>query len=353
MNPNSLAVSDVTRDRLHYLDNMRAGAIVMVVVTHSMGYCGELDPTHREILNFIFHTIAVPVFFLVDGYLAAQIYHNGTTFMYKTYVRNSFLRLMVPWIIFTIIYAAFRYFFEYIGFLHDRLIVGLPVQQVAEAMYNSAFAPQLYFLLSLFLIRLSLPVLLQALRYNRGILSLVFCLYLYFYRDVLGILAPFLSVEHGLDPILHALWGTQFYLLGILLKLYEDFLRPMFMWIIPIAIIVIILFKIVIIFDLSKNIIQYCYLLGYFSLLYVLKQSAIDFTAIGKNTMGVYLLHAPILLKIISLIVVRFISNSLTSLFLISLLCFATSYQMTAFINRIPYGRTLFGLKAGLIYSTR
>lgn len=345
MNPNSLVVSDATMDRLKYLDNMRTGAIVMVVVIHSMGYCGELDPTHREVLRFIVQTIAVPVFFLVDGYLAIQIYRNGKTFIYKTYVGKCFRRLMVPWIIFTIIYTGIRYFFEYVGFLHDQLLVGLSMKQLVGAMYSSVVAQQLYFLFSLFLVRLSLPVLLQAIRYGRAILFLLFCLYLYFYRDVYGILAPFLRVEHGVDPVLNALWGAQFYLLGVLLKLYEDFLRSLFMWIIPVTIIVIGLFKIVFISDLSKHIIQYCYLLGYFSLFYVLKQSAMDFTSIGKNTMGIYLLHVPILMKIISLIVVRFISNSLISLFLISLLCFTISYQMTAFINRIPYGSNLFGLR--------
>lgn len=345
MNPNLIAVSDVKTDRLIHLDNMRAGAIVMVVIIHSMGYCGELDPTHREVLSFIVRTIAVPVFFLVDGYLAIQKYCNGKTFIYKTYVGKSFLRLMVPWIIFTIIYTAIRYFLEYVGFFQEKLLVGLSMQQLVGAMYSSVVSQHLYFLFSLFLVRLSLPVLLLAIRYGRGVLLLLFCLYLYFYRDVFWILAPFLRVEHGVDPVLNALWGAQFYLFGGVLKLYEDFLRSLFIWIIPVTIIVLALFKIVFISYSNLHIIQYCYLLGYFSLFYVLKQSAIDFTAIGKNTMGIYLLHVPILMKIISLIVVRFISNGLIALFLISLSCFVISYQMTVIINRVSYGKILFGLR--------
>ncbi len=56
--------------RLVYLDNMKAGAIIMVVILHSMGYCGGLSLSQRGVCTFLFHTIAVPVFFLVDGYLA-------------------------------------------------------------------------------------------------------------------------------------------------------------------------------------------------------------------------------------------------------------------------------------------
>jgi len=343
LNYNCEVLHNSTKPRLSYLDNMRVGAIVMVVITHSMGYCGELNPFHRDVIVFLVHTIAVPVFFVVDGYLAVQLYSNRKQFVYADFVSKSCLRLMVPWIIFTVLYAVARFFFEYVSFLHDRLIVGHSVKQILWAMYGSVYAPQMYFLFSLFLVRLSLPLVLYVIQRGRSILFVSFCLYLFAYKDIVGVLAPFLRIESGQEPIIHAIWGGQFYLFGALLNLYKASLRSLSRWIIPLSLILILLFKTVIPLD-QGNIVQYCYLVGFFSAFFVLNQNKIYFPEVGRNTMGIYLVHAPILLKIISLIVIPFSTNGLVSLFLISLLCLIISYQVTRMINRIPYGKIVFGL---------
>ena len=136
---------------------MRAVAIVMVVVIHAMGYCGELGAVQRELIGFIVKTIGVPVFFLVDGFLAATIY-GSKNLMYTAFVRRSLVRLMVPWFIFTVFYTLARYLFESIGLLHSNIIVGRPIGYIFWSMYASVCAPQMYFLFSLFLIRLTLPL---------------------------------------------------------------------------------------------------------------------------------------------------------------------------------------------------
>ena len=97
-------------------------------------------------------------------------------------------------------------------------------------------------------------------------------------------------------------------------------------------------------FDLGKYLIQYSYLLGFFAAFFVLREK-LDFSSVGKNTMGIYLLHMPVIMKITSLVAMRLTSNGLLSLFLIFLSCFTISWQMTNLINRIPHGKILFGMR--------
>ncbi len=154
---------------------------------------------------------------------------------------------------------------------------------------------------------------------------------------------PYLSIEGGQEPILHAIWGLQFYLFGMLFRLFEKDFDLLFRWFIPLSVLMVLLFKYGIIFDQGQRIVQYAYLLGYFSSFYVLKSSSIDFSKVGGNTMGIYLIHAPVVLKAVSLATLYYYSNGLLSLFVVAFICFMISYQITKLINSIPYGKVLFG----------
>ena len=247
----------INNTRLIYLDNMRAGAILMVVIIHSMGYCGELSLNQRTIIAFFVHKIAVPVFFFVDGYLSANFPFKKKPLLYSDFIKKSFRRLMVPWFIFTILYTLARWVFEYVGFLQENLIVGQTAKSVIWHMYGSVYAPQMYFLFSLFLIRLNLPLIYQIMKPGRIFFLFFFCIYMVFYKDIGGILSPILRIEGGQEPILHALWGGQFYLFGAVLKMYEKDINSILQWIIPLSLIMILLFQNVIIFDQSKYIGNY------------------------------------------------------------------------------------------------
>lgn len=321
---------------------MRAGGIVMVVIIHSMGYCGELYPFHREVIKFLVHTIAVPLFFLVDGYLMVHLYSSKKKFFYDKYLNKNFFRLMVPWIIFTVLYTFIRYLFECGGFLNERLIVGHSIPHIARSMYGSVYAQQMYFLFSLFIVRISIPFLFQVIKLGRFNILIIFCIYLVSYKNVGEVLAPFLRIEGGQDPILHALWGGQFFLFGALLSLYETHLKNIYFWIILISIIIILLLKTLFVFDFGRYIIQYSYLIAYYCAFFILGDK-IDFTKVGKNTMGIYLLHVPVLIKVTSIVVNGIVYSGLLSLFLVSSICLIISYNMTKFIGLIPHGKILFG----------
>jgi fucose 4-O-acetylase-like acetyltransferase len=330
--------------RLIYLDNMRAGAIIMVVITHSMGYCGELTSYQRAVSDFFFHSIAVPVFFFADGYLSIYLYNNNKQFVYSTFIQKSFFRLIVPWIIFTVFYTIIRFNFENFGFLNEKLIINHSVSDILLAMYGSVYAPQMYFLLSLFFIRLSVPLILKGIQSFKKIFITFFLFYIVAFYQFNAQLSSFLNIAGGQEPILHAIWGIQFFMLGALIMLYKRNLASLFKWFPPLSLIIIILLlQTAIASNYSGLISQYLYLLSYFSVFFLLKQSRVNFSQVGKNTMGIYLLHAPIILKGVSLILTQFIHNGLIALALISLLCFIISYQATLIINRTPLGKFLFG----------
>ena len=113
-------------ERLAFLDSLRAVAIIMVVGVHTLGYCMELPYDLKQIVSFIVATIAVPVFFLVDGYLFARSVLHLKQYDYVKCVRSSLFRLLIPWVIFTLIYTFARYAFELAGFLEDKSILGHP-----------------------------------------------------------------------------------------------------------------------------------------------------------------------------------------------------------------------------------
>ena len=55
-------------ERLDFLDSLRAVAVLLVVGIHSIAYMPLADPVEYWV-GFITRTVAVPAFFLCDGFL--------------------------------------------------------------------------------------------------------------------------------------------------------------------------------------------------------------------------------------------------------------------------------------------
>jgi fucose 4-O-acetylase-like acetyltransferase len=317
----------------------------MVVGIHSLGYCVPLPPNQKAILSFIVHTVAVPIFFSVDGFLFARKIFLRKEYNYIDYVRKSLLRLILPWFVFSVFYTVMRYFFELSGFLKDHLILGHSFQEILVSTYGSAIAGQMYFLFSLFLIRLCTPlfrkiVLLQV--HSTAIcIGLALCV---ISRACSSIVSPYLQIEGGQEPLLHAIWGLQFYFSGIILFRTFQIIRPHRL-LLPFFI----LFISAIIFqevlgNLKNAIIQYLYL-GTIFFIFTIFQSPVSLVSwIGKNTMGVYLLHAPIVLKAVSIVVNKLpffpIFNYIALLTITSMI----SIALVFIINKFSFGPILFGL---------
>jgi surface polysaccharide O-acyltransferase-like enzyme len=333
-------------ERLTFLDSLRAVAILMVIGVHTLSYCVELPHDLKQIILFAIHTVSVPVFFLVDGYLFARSVILLKKYTYIKYVRSSLSRLLAPWVIFTLAYTLARYAFELTGFPKDKFILGHSLQEVILSAYGSVYAPQLYFLCSLFLIRLCAPFFKKVLAIdNYFVLLLLLCAYSVIYQLIVPSTSTYLKIEGGQEPILHALWGIQFYTLGIVIFMTSQImdLRKLFIPFLLLSILVL----------LAENksrieglnyVIQYLYLITMF-LFFTFFQNGFHFlNVIGKNSMGIYLIHAPIVLKVTSLIANKFVLDPILSFLSILVGTFIISTSIAMIMISIPYGCLLIGI---------
>jgi len=331
-------------ERIHYLDSLRAIAIIMVVGVHTLSYCQPLPDSQYAIMSFIMHTVAVPIFFLVDGYLFARGITPSKEYNYLNSVKKSANRLLVPWLIFTFIYVISRYFFEIANLTNETLIVGHSLKEILISSYGSVYSGQMYFLASLFIIRLCGPVFRKIVLINSyTIIICLFVVYLIAYKYGVSNITPYLRIEGGQEPVLHALWGAQFYFVGIIISKVYKFIDIKKLCLLLFALLIVALVMYFELDYLNYFIVQYSYLLALFFLFALIghKMHFLDF--IGKNTMGIYLIHVPIVLKIVSLILNKFILFPMLSFFSILIVSLFLSLLITMAINRLPYGGILFG----------
>ena len=88
---------------------------------------------------------------------------------------------------------------------------------------------------------------------------------------------------------------------------------------------------------------QYSYLITLFLLFVIINKKIPLLDIIGKNTMGIYLIHAPIVLKGISIVFNKFISVPILSFATALLGTFLLTFFIVIIVNSIPYGSILFG----------
>ncbi len=329
--------------RLYYLDDIRAIAIFMVVCVHAFAYTHQLNEPLSTGMRFLVHTIPVPVFFFVDGFLFAWIYKHKN-FSYQTYIMKSFNRLIIPWLLFNTFYAILRYYMEYNNILSDKILVGHSMGAIVIAIYGSLVAAQLYFLVSLFLIRLLSIFTYHLITTQSGItIVFVFFICIFLYQRFGGHMGELLSIKGGTDPILHAAWGLQYYCFGIVMERYDKIVsnRAVIFSCFSFTGMLILLF-----FNnmaIGCILMPYCYLTGLFTLILAISEKRNVLSFIGKKTMGIYLLHNPIVLKGLSFIIPGLIGNPLLSYVTMTTLAFTISLAATIILFKIPYAKILFG----------
>lgn len=279
--------------RLAFLDGFRGCAIVMVVATHAMAYA-KLEDSTSSLLTFWVQAVAVPPFFLVDGFLFARHMESSTSFSYGDYAVRSARRLLLPWVCFSVLYVVFRAAFEYVSHPTHTLVLERTVGEVLAAVYYSSVSSQMYFLPALFIIRMLSggARTLGLLQPSRLVMS--WLAYVWVWQSL-----PF-SAEQGdrIDPVLSAIWGMQYYLLGMVLSIHDKRIasRPLIGASIGLAC----LATVKILLPTWGVLAQYLYLGSLFSLFRGLGDRVSSLYAIGRFTMGVYLIHAPVILKLVS-----------------------------------------------------
>jgi fucose 4-O-acetylase-like acetyltransferase len=327
--------------RLPYLDSFRAVAVAMVVGVHVFGYVKFGSQETSDLIWFIIYPIAVPIFFLVDGYLFSMKQLEGRAFEYRSYILKSAKRLLIPWIAFNLIYTIFRWSVETAGLTTERIIVGATPGQILLQVYTSSIAPQMYFLLSLFLVR-SLTFLHRRIALAEAwIVISIFIAYTTFYRGYFQDVYKAFFPLPGLDPVLHAFWGLQYYLLGIVLFKLRDQLAKFAPVIAGSAFALMVGLKFVILYP--SYLLQYTYLIFGFCLFVAIGDKGSVLSKIGTHTMGIYLLHAPILLGGM-VIIGRLMSHDPLAIFMMVWAgTFLSAWVLTKIIQSAPLGQLMLG----------
>lgn len=334
--------------RQRHLDQLRAVGIVMVIAVHAVGYCVPLSDAEYEAFRIFVHTASVPVFFLVDGYLFADGRRRRPDRPYRTEVARSFRRLVVPWLVFTVLYTVARYVFEVAGVLDEPLIVGHPWTLVVLRAYGSVYAPQLYFLLSLFLLRLAAPAFARLLRIERLAVLLAACAAIIgIYKLAIPGIATALRIEGGQEPVLHALWGVQYFLLGVVFRATADRVRARTLvaaLLPPFAASLLLRDQLG---EPGAVAMQYLYLAVLLHGAAWLARPRPWLDWVGRNTMGIYLLHAPVVVKGVSMAVNPLVTTPVASFLVIIALTLLVSVALVAAVRAVPRGPLLFGEPAG------
>ncbi|MCP4677573.1 MAG: acyltransferase [Deltaproteobacteria bacterium] len=335
-------VDIVDSQRLDFLDSLRAVAIGMVVAIHTFGYV-HLTGVSYEIVQFLVYPIAVPVFFLCDGFLFIQRTIKDGDLDYRSFILHSFKRLVLPWLFFSLIYLAVRATFEITGILPPMLVVRQSPLEIGLSVWASKIAPQMYFLLSLFFIRALAPL----LKYLGRLSPLWIGAFLFAYTVGFTLTEDSIKafMAEGLDPVVHALWGLKFYLAGMLLaSVYKTAARFAKQLAISCFALVGLLLLIPGENQVVVLLLQAIYLAGAFFLSLVITKQGGLFTRLGSYTMGIYLFHAPVPIGILGRVFVAILGTNLASFSAVVFCGYGVSLVLSVLILKIERLRFLLGI---------
>lgn len=341
----SEATGSTAIQRLDFLDAVRGVAILLVVGVHAQGYALPLDPGSRAVVSALVNQVCVPLFFLVDGWIQAHRAMAGRLPSYGAQLRSSAWRLLLPWLIFTVAYGLARYLFERVGVLDSQIVYGAGAADVLLAAWGSVYTPQLYFLVSLFLIRLLNPLHeWLATRLGFGSLLAIALVGSVGYRLASPWTMAWLDIEGGQEPLLHALYNYQFYLLGLALRqLPETFAR--WRWIAGLLATYAVAATAFYALDVDSigYYIKYPYLIATFLLATTGVFSQPWLLSLGRNTMPIFLLHVPIVMKLAGMLCAPLTSAPMVSLVLVWGSTMALTLALLWVIRKVPGHGLLFG----------
>lgn len=327
-----------SQDRFAFLDNMKAIAIVMVVAIHALAFSTDMSAVLRERILIVIAIIAVPVFFFIDGYLLGASHALQKKQSYLELLKKSGYRLLLPWLIFTLLYFMLRFIFEYFNILNERHIIGRDIGYIISALYGSVYAGQMYFLLSLFIVRMFSPLLSKV--FNQAPLFLAFAVTIFLviaYNFVNEDIFKYLYIKGGQEPLTHAIWGVQFYIMGILFFRLQGLIDVK--WLVLPSVIA---------FGLSASfytaeLFQWAYLICFFVVLQFFCFENKIMSYVGRNTMGIYLLHSPLVLKVAAIATSQVISNPLIAFITNTFATLVLAIVMVYAVQKLGLAQYLFG----------
>lgn len=309
----------------------------MVVATHAIAYAGVGDSI-STFLSFWVQSVAVPPFFLVDGFLFVRSVRNPQ-FSYMDYCARSARRLLVPWISFSILYIMLRGGFEFVGHPQVLVVLDHTLFDLLKAVYYSSISAQLYFLPALFLIRsMSFATkYLVSVKFSHVIIVWLAYVVVWRYFSISNVQLD------GIDPVINALWGMQYYFLGMALAIYgEELIHKSSFLLAGLAGLALAMVKLFV--PALVMVAQYAYLCALFFVFLGLSTKGYPFVNWGVHTMGIYLIHAPMIVKFVSYLSAAAIAQSSVMRYVtISIATFSISLIVVRFLSKFSWWRYLLG----------
>ncbi len=323
---------------MSFLDGLKASGIVMVVAVHALSLV-ELDTHSHMVMQFLVGAVAVPLFFVADGFLFAHKWTRHPQFGFATYLWKNAVRLLLPWAAFSGLYAVIRICLEFKGLTRDTILLGNDLQGIVKVLYLSGLSHHLYFLLSLFVIRLVIFGFSGMLQRSRWVWLALCVAYIGLYAS--GDVKRWFFA--GADPLLLACWGLQFFLLGIVFNKWDSMLKPRALWVGGICLgVTACLWG-----NVPKSLsflTQLFYLVGNYAMVLAVSERTKWKFSMGNNTMGVYLLHAPYVLWAVAAVVTRMCPpDQVSTMLLITAMTVLLSWLLTRLMGMNAIGRLMIG----------
>lgn len=332
--------------RIEALDALKALLVLMVVAIHAARPDTVPDPEWRRWILIIVSTIAVPGFFWIDGYLFGdKLDRPGSTSIARTF-RDSWRRLLVPWLIFSLTYLVVRAALAGAELIESVRSPEAPwsMASIANSIWYSQAATQLYFLPTLFLVRMLAnagATLIQAI--SPGIL-LAFSLFLGLIFHVwLGPWYQDVFQPPGEDPIHHVPWALGFFLLGTACRRLSlaKFTASRFAALAIAA-------AAGAAFAQGSNAAWFVFQISYLMLaIWLISQARrlpAWLLAVGRRTMGIYLLHAPLMIVAARKFWIEWLDlPGNLAYFLVVATAFSAALLLTMLIERSGLSGVLFG----------
>lgn len=332
------------KSRLDHLDALRGLLVLLVVAIHALGYAGLPAGPARTAIDFAVSTIAVQGFYFVDGLLFARRVERPGGVRAGAYLADSARRLLWPWLLFSLLYTLARAIAERHGVVEATALThGLTPRAVVETIWWSQTAPHLYFLPSLFLIRCAAIAALPFFRTPWSVLMPAGAAALLLFRTVVEPAYAALIPHEGLDPIVHALGGFGFFVLGAgIRRLTGEDGRLAVGWIA--GSIAVALAGLLAPHAIQNVAVQLGYLLPLYAAFARYAAGSVVMAFCGRQTMGIYLLHMPVVMKAWTVVLDRMVDpTGLPEYGLLVASSFATALALSVAITRLGLAALVFG----------
>jgi peptidoglycan/LPS O-acetylase OafA/YrhL len=331
---------------LPFLDALRGLLIVFVIAIHAGSYAQLQPGWASELTYFVVATATVKGFFLVDGFLFARSLEKATQASSLVRLQTSATRLLLPWLLFSGAYLLLRMYGGRLGMLPPASMPDghWSIAGATAALWYSETSAQMYFLVSLFAVRaVAITCVAWLRRCPAGVLALLAVALALLFRQVVEPWALGANARSVMDPMLLALGGSAFFVAGMAMwrARWHEFPQRL-------ALSGLLLLVSVAATRIGAHwghaVSEFAYVAALFLAFAAFAGVPAWVAAIGRRTMGIYLLHLPIIMHLVTSLTYRLaVGSGFPAYFLIVPLTALASLLAVLVAERLGVAPLLFG----------